>query len=623
MKLKCVNNHSEFDVISEEQMTDSFIEMMSVEAEMESLISEANEASHAFEIYSQIYDTITELGGVDKSLEFMFGENFTDSASMEAEAKAQKDGFFAKMWQWIKDFFAKLWAWFKSWFQTRDGMITKLEELKAKADTLEYPVIVPVYMSAIAKGAIGGMLLDAVQAMNVSPTSEDYVSKLSTFWGRFETNMLKIKASYGFKSIEAAQKNMEVDKTTLIAMIDGYIGGLKVSKEISTSFKSIEEKLKALYEKEDRMFIWLRCKNMLFYIWRENQKYFHNILRLSNLLLQRAKAGNKAPESTPPPPAEPTPPPQNIVEPPKPEEKKEASAPANDNKPAGNDNSSSAPVVDYDDDESAAAYLKRIKEGKELLQFENELLRNELEIASLEHDLELIRTVKDCIIKEGTVTKSVEIMFGENFSSVESALEELESAYNQISNELFDKFFEFSKLLSTVNALEKMIEKAASLKEENFKDVEFPIELPVTSKVVKVGKTAEALKADWEAFVYKVETGSVTKDDIDGFINKAKSTLAEMTADVPEGADIPKIESASELIRVIKEGKHKYEVFKRFARMHQEKAKVVLANVAELLEGNGVTKADFDRYQAEIVRGIRILGKIFMELAKKVLALAK
>ena len=134
---------------------ESMDEFFKLTYEMEEFIDESRKIDIGLEMYSEICDVIEKCGGVTPALEHMFGENFSSAASMEAEATAEKEAWYKRLWQWIKDFFAKLWAWFKSWFQTRDGMIKKLNELKDKvnAGKIKYPVLVPISINWVTKMA--------------------------------------------------------------------------------------------------------------------------------------------------------------------------------------------------------------------------------------------------------------------------------------------------------------------------------------------------------------------------------------------------------------------------------------------------------------------------------------
>lgn len=122
----------------------------------------------------------------------------------------------------------------------------------------------------------------------------------------------------------------------------------------------------------------------------------------------------------------------------------------------------------------------------ELLQMENEFLRDELEIASLEHDLELCQTVLKCIEEEGTVSKSVEIMFGESFTDMNNAKDELGAQIDAISNELLDKLAEWNKTKDVFGKLDAMISRLTKLTTEDVKDLEYPLEEVITSRILRV-----------------------------------------------------------------------------------------------------------------------------------------
>lgn len=84
--------------------------------------------------------------------------------------------------------------------------------------------------------------------------------------------------------------------------------------------------------------------------------------------------------------------------------------------------------------------IQKVMSEEEFLTLENDLLREELDFQDKAHSLELIETVLNCIEKEGAISKSIEIMFGENFSDLSNAKEELKKAYDAALEALINLF---------------------------------------------------------------------------------------------------------------------------------------------------------------------------------------
>lgn len=108
---------------------------MSIVHEIMDILDDLDLFTHSFEIYTDIVNAIDTNGGVDASLEHMFGENFSSSESMREEASMEADGFISKIINTVKEFFRKLWAWFQSIFKGNDGVIKALEEASRNIDS--------------------------------------------------------------------------------------------------------------------------------------------------------------------------------------------------------------------------------------------------------------------------------------------------------------------------------------------------------------------------------------------------------------------------------------------------------------------------------------------------------
>lgn len=110
---------------------------------------------------------------------------------------------------------------------------------------------------------------------------------------------------------------------------------------------------------------------------------------------------------------------------------------------------------------------------KEFLQMENQFLQDELEFQELCNSFELIETIKDCIRKEGGVSSSLEIMFGENWSNNSVALEDLEKAEEGLLD-FFLKKPSPSSAEGRLSLISSMLQKIKSVKLEDIKDLKFP-----------------------------------------------------------------------------------------------------------------------------------------------------
>jgi hypothetical protein len=90
--------------------------------------AELDKVMTSIEIYSEIGRTIQVCGGVTKSIEVMFGENFSSTASMEAEVMASIKSGFKKAWEWLKKMFGKIADFFRTLFSTTEGAKKRFAE---------------------------------------------------------------------------------------------------------------------------------------------------------------------------------------------------------------------------------------------------------------------------------------------------------------------------------------------------------------------------------------------------------------------------------------------------------------------------------------------------------------
>lgn len=255
--------------------------------EMEEFIDESRKIDIGLEMYSEICNVIEQCGGVTPALEHMFGENFNPPASMETEATAEKDAWYKRLWQWIKDFFTKLWAWFKSWFQTRKGMIDKLQELKGKADKIKYPFKIPVpYKWVVEKiesiKVLNKILDDGASMQDIKDAAyERAKAKFAAFWK-------DISAEF---DPDDDKRFTIKDSRELCDFINALISVFRFSEKISESYKLIETKFETMAKvaKASGFSTWVAKKSMVIASWNCNSKMFRAALRISNVLLARAK----------------------------------------------------------------------------------------------------------------------------------------------------------------------------------------------------------------------------------------------------------------------------------------------------------------------------------------------
>lgn len=117
--------------------------------------------------------------------------------------------------------------------------------------------------------------------------------------------------------------------------------------------------------------------------------------------------------------------------------------------------------------------------NEELLQLENEFLRNELELKDIENSIEIYECILDCIEKTGGVDKSLEVMFGENVSSSENFEAEIKAQYEGACEGFMDAIK--AGYDNTNKYLDKLYSKIKSIlpKFKSVKDSAFPLSIQV------------------------------------------------------------------------------------------------------------------------------------------------
>ena len=96
------------------------------------IAAEFSEMLASFETYTEIIDIIKKQGGVTKSIEVMFGENFSSVSSMEAEAEENASKANEGLWEKIKTWLSTAWEWIKNLFTSNEKIAAQLDELISK-----------------------------------------------------------------------------------------------------------------------------------------------------------------------------------------------------------------------------------------------------------------------------------------------------------------------------------------------------------------------------------------------------------------------------------------------------------------------------------------------------------
>ena len=257
---------------------------------------------------------------------------------------------------------------------------------------------------------------------------------------------------------------------------------------------------------------------------------------------------------------------------------------------------------------------------EELLQMENTFLRDELEIASLEHDLELCQTVLKCIEEEGCVSKSIEVMFGESFTDVANAKNELGAQIESISNELLGKLAEKAKTEATFAQLEAMLNKLGKLKREDFADVKFPLEPNFNSRLVKCINAILVMGGTIESI--GVNPRNITPSTIESLFDNFKATINVVSDELPKegGKSVATIDDAESMIAGITKIRAAYRLINSFIKKNWV---MLYRNAIPVLKESGLSKEQIDRLIAESWRVERIGVKLLMTTGRMILSLAK
>lgn len=206
---------------------------------------------------------------------------------------------------------------------------------------------------------------------------------------------------------------------------------------------------------------------------------------------------------------------------------------------------------------------------EDLLRIENEFLRDELEIQELMHSIELMETIKDCIAKEGGVSSSIEVMFGENFSSKENTAKELDEQINLACESAFNKVLEAAKNESVKAAFFSMVDKIKSITKDDLKNVQFPLTITMSRRVSQLDTLVSAFEKTLEfskkitAEDYKANAEAIDAEGVkivEDAINAAKEAKEE-SFEVPSADEF--MEFVSHTADFVSEFKTKWAEFQK------------------------------------------------------------
>lgn len=171
--------------------------------------------------------------------------------------------------------------------------------------------------------------------------------------------------------------------------------------------------------------------------------------------------------------------------------------------------------------------IQKVTSEEEFLTLENNLLREELDFQDKAHSLELIETVLNCIEKEGTISKSIEIMFGENFSDISNAKEELKKLYDVALEGLINLFpaKDLDSLEPIKLGCDTLIKKLEKLKQDasthrvSSLDFEF-------NQSEQLSEHAHRIKAALKKVSEIMNAGKdIDRDRVKGYFNEIKDIL--------------------------------------------------------------------------------------------------
>lgn len=292
---------------AEIDLVDALLDLQEKNADLNRSIDGIMEACHSFEMYSLITDTIEAQGGVSKSLEMMFGENFSSVEAMKFEASQEAFEWAEKAWQWVKDFFSKLWNWCKSLFVSTASMKEKLEDLKKRANEIKYPVefVNPFGSEYTGKNM---EILDGY-ANFIEFCKKEFASE--TAESGFEVNADKLDelADNFLKGAEAdvegagSNRHKINNASELIAECDFVIKFIDATKAGEEKFKAAEKEIegfvKILEAKANKKGAFMKLQKITAKVGKIYMKMGNHGVRMGNMLLSAAKKDKAAKKDEP------------------------------------------------------------------------------------------------------------------------------------------------------------------------------------------------------------------------------------------------------------------------------------------------------------------------------------
>ena len=300
--------------------------------ELDEVLEQLDKAIYSCEMFSMIADTITAQGGVTKSLEVMFGENFSAPANMYEEASKEAFEWAETAWQWVKDFFAKIIAWCRSLFTSTGTIKEKLLELKKK-DDIQFPMNVPMPFGLGAvnksKALINGYVKKMQELANsqalqpkapsteaadptitvtapapaadpapaaaaAAPAEDKTVVDTTELEKQIEDWMVAV----GAEEKEKASKDKHIaSKDELNAFIDEVIAQIDDSKEMEKNFKEAQKSVEAIIKRFERSASskgsFVKVQKLTTNIGKIAKKVANKYIELGYMILQRAKVAAK------------------------------------------------------------------------------------------------------------------------------------------------------------------------------------------------------------------------------------------------------------------------------------------------------------------------------------------
>lgn len=210
---------------------EAILDLQNASMELDSALEGLQDAIKSCEIYSEIVSCIDACGGVSKSLEILFGENFSSTANMREEASKESFEWAKTAWEWIKAFFVKLWNWFRSIFTNVPTIKDNLKKLKKRTD-LKFPMTIRTPFGT-ENGFTAMLKVEAI---------EKYIDAIKTCRAKFTKADSNISGTAEYdengnpKGEAVGGTHLEIDPNELDSAVSGIFPDLKAGEiDFSTS----------------------------------------------------------------------------------------------------------------------------------------------------------------------------------------------------------------------------------------------------------------------------------------------------------------------------------------------------------------------------------------------------